>query len=186
MPSHANSQAMQRRTLRLEAADSLSVMPFQWKCALPSQALSIAGGEANGRRFLMKLAAAHQPPRDVGGLQRRALGRRMGGEIAGDGDQDVPALVGVAPLAELPHAGLQHLIGVEARVLAQQRARERGDERPRRVAEREMARDQTRRELDLPLAIEGVEQSGAECLDIGGQVVEPSRRRRRAGAPAAR
>jgi hypothetical protein len=32
----------------------------------------------------MKLAAPHQAPRDVGRLQRRAFGRRMGGEIAGD------------------------------------------------------------------------------------------------------
>jgi hypothetical protein len=30
----------------------------------------------------------------------------------------MPALVGIAPLAELPHAGVQHLVGMEARVLA--------------------------------------------------------------------
>jgi hypothetical protein len=29
-----------------------------------------------------------------------------------------------------------------------------------------------RREVDLPLPVEGVEQSGSECLDIGGQTVE--------------
>jgi hypothetical protein len=39
----------------------------------------------------MQLAAPHQAPRDVGGLQRRAFGRRMGGEIAGDRNEDVPA-----------------------------------------------------------------------------------------------
>jgi hypothetical protein len=42
----------------------------------------------------------------------------MGGQIAGDGDKDVPTLVGVAPLAELADARLQDLMGVET--LAQQ------------------------------------------------------------------
>jgi hypothetical protein len=42
--------------------------------------------------FLIKLPAAHEPPRNIGGLQRRTLGRRMGGKIAGDRDQNVPAL----------------------------------------------------------------------------------------------
>jgi hypothetical protein len=33
----------------------------------------------------MKLTATHEPPRNVGGLQRGALNGRMGGQIAGDG-----------------------------------------------------------------------------------------------------
>src|ERR1700704_782916 len=96
----------------------------------------------------------------------------MGGKIAGHHDQDVAALTGIAPPLELGHAGLQPLIGVKARVLAQQRLPQRGDKRARRVAEYEMARHQTRREVDLPLPIESVEQSGSEGLDIGGQIVE--------------
>jgi hypothetical protein len=32
--------------------------------------------------ILMEFAAAQQPLRDVGGLKRRALGRRMGGKVA--------------------------------------------------------------------------------------------------------
>jgi hypothetical protein len=31
-------------------------------------ALSIANGEANGGRFLMKLPAPHKPPGNIGGL----------------------------------------------------------------------------------------------------------------------
>jgi hypothetical protein len=31
-------------------------------------ALSIANGEANGGRFLMKLPASHKPPGNIGGL----------------------------------------------------------------------------------------------------------------------
>jgi hypothetical protein len=96
----------------------------------------------------------------------------MGGKIAGHRDQDVAALAGTARLLELAHAGLQHLIGVKARVLAQQHLSQRGDKRPRRVAECEMACHQTRREVDLPLPVERVEQSGSERIDIGGQIVE--------------
>ena len=51
----------------------------------------------------------------------------MGRKIAGDRNEDVPALVGVAPRGELPDSRLQHLIGMEACIFAQQRPRERGD-----------------------------------------------------------
>jgi hypothetical protein len=69
--------------------------------------------------ILMKLSAAHEPPGDVSGLQLGAFRRRMGGEIAGDGDEDMPALGGIVPLAELPHAGIQHLVGMKTCVLPQ-------------------------------------------------------------------
>ena len=121
----------------------------------------------------MEFTAAQQSLRDVGGLKRRALGRRMGCKVARHRDQDVPALIGVAPLAELPHACLQHLIGVEARVLPKQRVRESCDERLGRVAKREMARDQPSGGVDLPLAIERAEQSRADFLDRVGKVVQP-------------
>ncbi len=78
----------------------------------------------------------------------------MGCNVARHRDQDVPALIGVAPLAELPHGCLQHLIGVEARVLPEQRVRESRDEGRGRVAKREMACDQAAGCIDLPLAIE--------------------------------
>ena len=77
----------------------------------------------------------------------------MGREIAGDGNEDVAALVGVAPYAKLPDAGLQHLIGVEARIFAQHRAGERGNQRLRRVAERKVARNEPCRGVDLPLLL---------------------------------
>jgi hypothetical protein len=68
--------------------------------------------------ILMKRTAAHEPPGDVGCLQLGAFRRRMGSEIAGDRDEDMPALVGIAPLAELPHAGVQRLVGMETCILA--------------------------------------------------------------------
>jgi hypothetical protein len=64
----------------------------------------------------MKLAAAHQPTGYVRRLQQRALSRKMGSQIPRDGNKDVPALVAVAPLVKLPHAGLEHLVGMEARI----------------------------------------------------------------------
>ena len=67
----------------------------------------------------MKLTASHEPPGDVGCLQFGAFRRRMGSEIAGHRDEDMPALDGIAPLAELPHAGVQRLVGMETCVLAQ-------------------------------------------------------------------
>ena len=51
--------------------------------------------------FHVKLPAAHEALGNIGGLQHRTLGRRMGGKIAGDGDQDVPAL---EPLASCSRA----------------------------------------------------------------------------------
>ena len=68
-------------------------------------------------RLAMKFSAAHQPTGYVGRLQERALGRKMGGQIPCDGDENMPALVVVAPLAKLTHACLEHLVGVEAGVL---------------------------------------------------------------------
>ena len=133
----------------------------------------------------MQLAAPHQAPGDVGGLQRRAFGRRMGGEIAGDRNEDVPALIGVAPDGELPDSRLQHLVGMKARVFPQHRMRERGDQRLRRMAKPEVPRHQPCRKINLSLAVEGVEQGGPDRLLIGGQVVEPVVRPRPGCGPAA-
>jgi len=69
--------------------------------------------------FPMKLTAAHEPPGDFGRLEFGAFRWRMGSEIAGDSDEDMPALVGIAPLAELPHGRVQRLVGMETCVLAQ-------------------------------------------------------------------
>ena len=67
----------------------------------------------------MKLTAEHEPPGDVGRLQFGAFRRRMGSEIAGDRDEDMAALIAIAPLTELSHAGIQHLVGMETCILAQ-------------------------------------------------------------------
>ena len=75
----------------------------------------------------MQISAPHQAAGDVSRLQRRALGWRMGGEISGDRNEDVPAFISIAPDCELPDSRLQHLVGMEARVFPQHGARERGD-----------------------------------------------------------
>src|SRR5215831_2310827 len=79
-----------------------------WTAATPQQRCPMSGC-----RVLMKLTTSHKPPGDVGRLQLGAFRRRMGSEIAGDSDEDVPTLVGIAPLAELPHAGIEYLVGME-------------------------------------------------------------------------
>jgi hypothetical protein len=66
----------------------------------------------------MKLAPAHQPTSDIRRLQQRALGRKMGSQVPSDRDQDVAALVAIAPLLKLPDPGLEHLVSVKARILA--------------------------------------------------------------------
>ena len=75
----------------------------------------------------MKLAAAHQPTGDVRRLQQRALSRKVSSQIPHDGNKNMPALVAVAPLVKLPHASLEHLVGMEARILPEKRVREGGD-----------------------------------------------------------
>jgi hypothetical protein len=65
---------------------------------------------------------------------------------------------------ELTDPSLQYPIGVKARVLAHQR--------PSVAISAPTACHETRRDIDLPLPVEGIEQSGSERLDIGGQIVE--------------
>jgi hypothetical protein len=71
----------------------------------------------------MKLSAVHEPLGDVTRLQQRALGRKVGSQIPCDGNKDMLALVAVAPLVKLPHTRLEHLLGMEARILPEQRLR---------------------------------------------------------------
>jgi len=71
--------------------------------------------------LLMEFAAPHQAPGDVGRLERCPFGWRVGCKIASDRNEDVAALVGVAPNSELPDSCIQHLISVEASIFAQHR-----------------------------------------------------------------
>ena len=77
----------------------------------------------------MKLSAAHQPTGYISRLQQRALGRKVGCQVPRDGNEDVPALVAIAPLVKLPHARLEHLVGVKAGIFTEERVRERRDQR---------------------------------------------------------
>jgi hypothetical protein len=92
-------------------------------------------------RTIRPLDAARRPASSGGRYRLSAVTRvrsEYGPQIAGNRDEDVPALGRVAPGAELPNSRLQHLIGMETCILAQHRMRERGDQRLRRMAEREM------------------------------------------------
>src|SRR5437879_13895320 len=61
---------------------------------------------------------------------------------------------------------------MDARRSAQHPTRGRGDQRLRRLAEREMPCHQAGGEIDLSLPVEGVEQGGADRLWIRGQIIE--------------
>ena len=49
-----------------------------------------AKNSADRLRFTMNLSAAHQPTGYVGRLQQRAFRRKMGSQIPGDGNKDMP------------------------------------------------------------------------------------------------
>ena len=50
----------------------------------------------------------------------------MGGDVAGDGGQDLMPRRALPPFPVLLHASLKHLIGMELGILAQYRACKRG------------------------------------------------------------
>ena len=64
----------------------------------------------------------------------------MGRQIAGDRNQDMPTLVGIAPNGELSDPRFQHLIGMEACVLAKHCQSKGGGQPFRRIAQGEMPR----------------------------------------------
>jgi hypothetical protein len=74
--------------------------------------------------------------------RRLQLARSVGewaGKIAGNRYQNVAAFWAMAPFAVLPDPSLQHLIGVEVCILAQNRPREGSDQTLDRMAERRVA-----------------------------------------------
>ena len=86
-------------------------------------------GSSHRLYLAMKLSAARQPTGYISRLQQRALGWKVGCQIPHRGNKDVPALVAIAPLVKLPYARLEHLIGVKAGILTEERLRERRDQR---------------------------------------------------------
>ena len=79
---------------------------------------------------------------------------------------------GVAPQSILPEPGLEHLIGVEIGVLAEQSVAERRDQAFARVPEQDMAGDQAGARIDLLLPVERVQQRAADRVVVCGQIVQ--------------
>ena len=84
-------------------------------------------GSSHRLRLAVKFSAAHQPICNVGRLQQRAPGWRVGRQIPRGGNEDMPALVAIAPLVKLPHARLEHLVRVKTSILTEQRLKEPPD-----------------------------------------------------------
>jgi hypothetical protein len=78
----------------------------------------------------------------------------MGGNVAGNGDQNLGSRRALTPFPVLLHASLKHLIGMEFGILAQYGTRKRGDQRLYRMAKVEVAGNEAPRRLNGSLAIE--------------------------------
>src|SRR5262245_19617760 len=111
-----------------------------WRGGGPTASSAAAVG-LGGRIFLLKQSvAAVQAERDASRLELRPLGGGVGCQVARDGNQDPVSLRAGAPLLVLADARLQHLEGVELRVLANHGEREGIEERFGRMAQRKVAR----------------------------------------------
>src|ERR1700751_1816720 len=97
----------------------------------------------------------------------------MGGKIACDCDQNVTPFIATAPLSILPYAGLEHLVGVEIRVVAQYGTSECGDQQVDRIAERQVTGNEAARLAHRSLAVESIQKCLTQCLAVGREGVEP-------------
>lgn len=92
-------------------------------------------------------------------------------QVAADPDQDVPALAEIGPFPELAHPGLQHLTGMEPRILPKQRVRECRNQVIGRLTKSKMLRHEAADGIHLPLPIESIEQGRADVLRGFGKAV---------------
>jgi hypothetical protein len=99
-------------------------------------------------------------------LQLCPFSRRMGGNVAGNCDQNLMPRRAPTPLPVLLHASLKHLIGMEFGVLPQCRARKRGNKRLYRMAKGEVAGDEAASCLNGSLAIERNEKGIAQFAAV--------------------
>src|SRR4051794_12370003 len=88
----------------------------------------------------------------------------MRGNITRNRDQDMATRLALSPIAVLAHARLEHLVGVEACVLAQDRMRQGRDQRVNRVAEQKVLRDKARRGRYRALAIQRRQERTKQTL----------------------
>ena len=110
----------------------------------------------------------------------------MGGNVAGNGDQNLTPRRAPTPLPVLLHASLKHLIGMEFGVLPQCRACKRGDKRLHRMAKHEITGNEAPSRLNGSLAIERNEKGIAQFGRRRAVVHRAYRRPRLEGVPAAR
>jgi hypothetical protein len=85
-------------------------------------------------------------------------------QIPRDGNKDLLALVAIVPLVKLPHARLEHFVGVKTGIFTEESMCERHDQCFGWVTEDEMASNEASRSTDLLLAVRCVEQRGADFL----------------------
>jgi hypothetical protein len=123
----------------------------------------------------MEFSAARQPTGNISVCNSARWVGKWAAKYRAAAIRMVPALVAIAPLAKLPHARLEHLIGVKAGILTEESVRQRRDQRFGWVTEDQMAGNKASRSTDLLLAIKCVEQRGADFLGATGRPSAPSR-----------
>jgi hypothetical protein len=77
-----------------------------------------------------------------------------------------------APFVELAHTGLERLVGMKARILAQHCVGQGRDEGPGWMVEEEATGHEPRRPLHLTLAVEGLQQVSPQDFEVGWQPLQ--------------
>src|SRR5687767_536465 len=108
-----------------------------------------------------------------GGLELAALGRRMGGQVARQSDEDAPAFRSVAPVSKLTDCCLQDLIGVESGVFTQDGMRERREEAPGVVLLLQVTGNVLRSPVDRAMPVERIEELLTQGRAVFRQIVQP-------------
>ena len=96
----------------------------------------------------------------------------MGGNVAGNSNQNLTPRHALTPFPVLLLASLKHLIGMELGVLAQHRARKRGDQQLHRVTDHEITGNEAPSRLNGSLAIERSEDPAAHGLRFAAVALE--------------
>ena len=109
------------------------------------------------RGFSRQILTAAQPARRFRRLQHGAAGWGVRRQIASNRDQDtIRRWIFGSQFVVQCHAGLEHLVGMELSILAQEQMTQLGDQGSGIVAEGEVAVDDETGGLDLLLSVEEI------------------------------
>ena len=123
----------------------------------------------------MDLLAAAEAASHPSCLELGTPGRRVGREVTRHSEQNSVTLLAAPPVLVGADAGLQHLIGMKIRILAQHRLGEGLDQRTGGMAKGEIAGCYASRRRNLVLAVECRQKCVAEVFRIRRQIIQVRR-----------